>query len=142
MKWLESLDAPFRGTLDFIQGLKVFATESATLGLNSDHIKVDWFSPASRIIEQDEPSTSLYLILSGHVEVVQEDNPGEMRRLGQRGMGEFFGETELASGRKRDASVSAIDGVTCLVFSPGEPTAFAARGPRRDVRDCGRKGSV
>ena len=51
-----------------------------------------------------------------------------MHKVGERGPGEFVGEAELASGRRRDANVVALQGVTCLVFSPGEPTAFAGRG--------------
>lgn len=126
--WLESLDKRFRGSLDFIQGLTLFASESATMGFNSDHIRVGWFPPGFYIIEQGEPATSLYLILSGTAEVVQEKADGTMRKVAERGPGEFVGEVGLAYGEPRNASVIAIDSVTCLVFSSAEPTAFAGRG--------------
>ncbi|MEE9249303.1 MAG: PIG-L family deacetylase [Dehalococcoidia bacterium] len=128
VQWLKNLDTRFRGTLDFIQGLKLFSSASTTLGYNSDHIEVEWYPRGFHIIEQREPATSLYLILSGHAEVVQEDSDGVMRKLGQRGPGEFVGEVELAYGRPRDANVITLEGVTCLVFSPGEPPAFVGRG--------------
>ena len=128
VQWLNKLDTRFRGTPDFIQGLKLFSSASTTLGYNSDHIEVEWYPPGFHIIEQGEPAMSLYLILSGHAEVVQENSGRGIRKLGQRGPGEFVGEAELAYGRPRDADVVALEDVTCLVFSPGEPTAFAGRG--------------
>ena len=68
------------------------------------------------------------MILSGHTQITREDSGGQLHKVGERGPGEFVGEAELASGRRRDANVVALQGVTCLVFSPGEPTAFAGRG--------------
>ncbi len=128
VQWLTSLDGPFRGTLDFIQGLTLFAGESNTLGYNSDHIQVAWYPPGFYIIEQGEPATSLYLILSGQAEVVRETPDGKMVKLAKPGPGEFVGELGIAYRQPRSANVIARDSVTCLVFSPGEPTAFAGRG--------------
>ena len=44
-------------------------------------------------------------------------------------MGEFFGEMGITSAtHERNAYVIAKEPVTCLIFSPGEPTKFAGRG--------------
>jgi LmbE family N-acetylglucosaminyl deacetylase len=126
--WLESLDSKFRGTSDFIHGLMLFADESSMLGYVSDHIDVKWFPPGFYIIEQGEPSTALYLILSGHADVYREDDDGNISHVVTRGPGHFVGETGIAFGKPRSAHVVASDNVTCLVFSPGQPTAFAGRG--------------
>ncbi len=126
--WLESLDTRFRGSSDFIQGLTLFASETTTMGFNSDHVQVSWFPPGFYIIEQGEPATSLYLILSGTAEVVQEDADGAMQKVAERGPGEFVGEVGLAYGEPRNANVIAKDSVTCLEFSAAEPTAYAGRG--------------
>ncbi len=126
--WLSGLDTRFRGSSDFVQGLTLFASESTTMGFNSDHVKVGWFPPGFYIIEQGEPATSLYLILSGKAEVYQEDADGVVEKVAERGPGEFVGEAGLAYGKPRNASIVASDSVTCLVFSPAEPTAFAGRG--------------
>jgi LmbE family N-acetylglucosaminyl deacetylase len=40
----------------------------------------------------------------------------------------FIGEEGLAFGKPRNAHVIAATNVTCLVFSPAEPTHFAGRG--------------
>jgi|TARA_B100001971_G_scaffold169348_3_gene161140 CRP-like cAMP-binding protein len=126
--WLNGLDTRFRGSLDFVQRLTLFASESATMGFNSDHVKVGWFPPGFYIIEQGEPATSLYLILSGQAEVFQEDADGSLQKVADREPAEFVGETGLACGKPRNANIIAKDSVTCLVFSPAEPTAFAGRG--------------
>ena len=127
-KWLVSHGTRFRGSLDFIQGLMLFAGETNTLGYNSDHIRVAWYPPEFYIIEQGEPATSLYLILSGEAEVFEETPQGDTVKVARVGPGEFVGELGLAHGHPRSASVISRDSVTCLVLSADEPTAFAGRG--------------
>jgi LmbE family N-acetylglucosaminyl deacetylase len=128
VRWLKSLDRRFHGTLDFINGLLFFADESTSLGYSSDHVDVGWYPPGFSIIEQGEPPSSLYLLLSGSVEVFQDNPDGSRCKVNELGPGIFFGEEGLASGKPRNAHVVARDCVTCLVFSPGAPTAFAGRG--------------
>jgi LmbE family N-acetylglucosaminyl deacetylase len=127
VKWLTRLDTKFRGSADFIHGLLLFADESSMLGYAADHIKVAWYPSGFYIIEQGEPATSLYLILSGNANIVVEDSTGS-QHVATRGPGVFIGEDGLAFGKPRNAHVIAATNVTCLVFSPGEPTHFAGRG--------------
>jgi LmbE family N-acetylglucosaminyl deacetylase len=127
VKWLTRLDDKFRGSADFIHGLLLFADESTMLGYAADHIKVAWYPSGFYIIEQGEPAASLYLILSGNVDIFVEDNNGS-EYVVTRGPGVFLGEDGLAFGKPRNAHVIAATNVTCLVFSPGEPTNFAGRG--------------
>jgi len=89
---------------------------------------VSWFPAGFYIVEQGEPGASLYLILSGHVDVLQEGAGGELRRLNRLGPGEFFGELAIVQQRPRTAHVVAAADVTCMVFAPGAPTGFAGRG--------------
>jgi LmbE family N-acetylglucosaminyl deacetylase len=132
VRWLVSLDAKFRGSQEFIHGLMLLADESTMLGYAADHIQVAWYPKGFYIIEQGEPAISLYLVLSGSVDIYQEDAAGEKRHVASRGPGFFLGETGLAYGHPRNAHVVAADSVTCLVFSPGEPTNFAGRGETGD----------
>jgi LmbE family N-acetylglucosaminyl deacetylase len=127
VKWLTRLDAKFRGSADFLHGLLLFADESSMLGYAADHIKVAWYPAGFYIIEQGEPATSLYLILSGNVDIFVEDSSGSQYVV-TRDPGVFIGEDGLAFGKPRNAHVIAATNVTCLVFSPGEPTQFAGRG--------------
>ncbi len=128
VRWLQSLDTRFRGSDDFIHALMLFADESTMLGYASDHLDVQWYPKGFYIIEQGEPATSLYLILSGSVDIFVEDATGHSRSIETHGPGVFIGETGLAYDKPRNAHVVAHENTTCLVFSPGEPTNFAGRG--------------
>ena len=126
--WLHTLDTDFRGSDDFIDALLLFADESAMLGYARDHMEVQWYPRGFYIIEQGEPATSLYLILSGCVDVIAEDAAGNRRVKVTLGPGYFVGEVGLANGKPRNAHVVATENTTCLVFSPAAPTNFAGRG--------------
>ena len=127
-KWLVEANTVFKGSGDFVHALSLFALESATLRYVSDSIEIEWFPPGIYILEQGEPPKSLYLILSGEVEVTEEGPDGTMRLLSRMGPGEFFGELGIVHRAARTAHVIAADCVTCLVLSPHEHTAFASRG--------------
>jgi LmbE family N-acetylglucosaminyl deacetylase len=128
VRWLATCRPRFHGTLDFAHGLLLMADETATLGYSRDHISVQWYPPGFSIIEQGEPADSLYMVLSGQADVVRETPDGSLNPLAVLGPGDFFGEEGLAYHRPRNAYVIAREGVTCLVFAPGTPTAFAGRG--------------
>lgn len=128
VQWLQSLDVRFRGSEDFMHGLMLFADESTMLGYASDHIKVEWYPADFYMIEQGEPATALYLLLSGSVNVLREDDDGNLMLLATLGPGTFIGDTGIAYGQPRNAHVVAVRHATCLVFSPGKPTNFAGRG--------------
>lgn len=139
-QWLVELNERFQGPADFARAFSLFTQETRTLGFADDQIDLGWFPPGVSIVEQGEPATSLYLILSGAVEVLQEQPDGTRRHIRRQGPGEFFGELALAGHSARTAHVVAVDSVTCLVFSPAPPTAFGGRGtssnlPRVAVED-------
>jgi len=134
VQWLISSDQRFRGTPDFIRALLLLCEETSLLGYSSDHVAVEWYPSGFYIIEQGEPASKLYLIMSGEALVIQEDSSGELRPLRRLEAGMFFGELGLANNGLRSAHVVAQDGVTCLVFSPGQPTAFAGRGASADAQ--------
>lgn len=138
VRWLKSLDQRFFGNLDYINGLLFFADESTSLGYSSDHVEVRWYPPGFHIVEQGEPATSLYMILSGCVDVCQEAADGSSHKVNELDSGAFFGEEGIATCRPRNAHVIARAGTTCLVFSPGAPTAFAGRGAEAGfaVEEC------
>jgi LmbE family N-acetylglucosaminyl deacetylase len=128
VQWLIAQDRRFRGSFDFMHALLLLAQETSVLGYTSDHMDVQWYPAGFYIIEQGEPATRLYLILSGVAEVIREDDDGVLHAVARLGPGAFFGEEGLAHGQPRNAHVVALGSVTCLVFATGEPTAFAGRG--------------
>jgi LmbE family N-acetylglucosaminyl deacetylase len=127
VRWLVEQQR-FQGSFDFVHALLLLTQETSVLGYTADHIDVQWYPAGFSIVEQGEPANRLYLILSGTAEVLREDADGVPRGVAQIGPGTFFGEDGLAHGQPRNAHVVAVNSVTCLVFAPGEPTAFAGRG--------------
>lgn len=126
--WLVGHRERFRGGADFVRALLLLAEETSTLGYTSDHVAVQWYPAGFAVVEQGEPATRLYLILSGEADVLREDADGTRRTIARLGPGAFFGEEGLAYRRPRNAHVVAAENLTCLVLSIGQPTAFAGRG--------------
>lgn len=89
---------------------------------------MQWYPTGFAVVEQGEPATRLYLILSGEADVLREDAEGTPRVIARLGAGAFFGEEGLAYRRPRNAHVVAAESLTCLVFSIGKTTPFAGRG--------------
>ncbi len=126
--WLVDLYRRFHGTTDFAHALLRLSEEATMLGYVSDYVETSWFPAGFHMVEQGEPATKLYLILSGQAEVLREDENGALRSLARIGPGDFFGEEGLAYRQPRNAHVVALEDVTCLVFSPDAPSNFAGRG--------------
>jgi signal-transduction protein with cAMP-binding, CBS, and nucleotidyltransferase domain len=81
---------------------------------------VNWFPPGFYIIEQGEPATRLYMMLSGKADVFQEDETGHVQKVNEINPGRFFGEEGIANRQPRNAHVVAVESTACLVFSPQE----------------------
>jgi LmbE family N-acetylglucosaminyl deacetylase len=126
--WLTTSGTPFRGSAGFVRALALLADEATLMGHTDDTVDVQWFPAGFSMIEQGERGNSLYLIISGHATVIHEDARGTRHTRQQLGPGEFFGAEALARRSRQDASVVALDTVTCLVLSNQAPTAFAGRG--------------
>src|SRR6266496_2162484 len=134
-RWLTSSTARFQGTAEFTRALPLFAAEATTLRYASDHVDVEWFPSGSHIVEQNEPGATLYLILSGYTDVIQEDADGARRTLARLGPGEFFGELAIVHQQPRAPHVVAVGDVTCLVLAQGAPSAFAGRGAEAQLSE-------
>ncbi len=122
--WLAAGGADFHGSPAFVRALALLADEAVDLRYADDAVATQWFPAGFQIVEPGEAATSLYLIVSGQVEIAQED-AGTTRRLGP---GQFFGARELAGGERHEAAVVAVETVTCLVLAARAPTAFDGRG--------------
>ncbi len=72
------------------------------------------FEPGEMIVEEGHTGNGLYMIMSGHVEVVKGLGTEKARALAQRGPEEVFGEMSLLGEWPRTASVRAIDQVECV----------------------------
>ena len=113
---------------EFARAILLFAEETTLLHYANDRIDVNWYPSGFYIIEQGEVAKDLYLILSGHARVVEEQSDGTLTTIREIGPGAFFGEHGLALQQPRNAHVVAHDDVTCLVMSMTEAIAFGGRG--------------
>jgi CRP-like cAMP-binding protein len=66
------------------------------------------FESDQNIVEQGDPGDGMYIILAGRAQV---DVGGRYHDMGP---GEFFGEMALIRGRKRSATVKAVEPVAAL----------------------------
>jgi LmbE family N-acetylglucosaminyl deacetylase len=128
VRWLTEEGPDFRGDAEFVHGLLLLAEEATALRYVDDHYEVRWFPSGFGIVEQGEPANALYLLLSGHADVVREDTEGRRELVTRLHPGQFFGEQGIARRKPRNADVIAADSATCLVLMPRQPTLFQARG--------------
>ena len=66
------------------------------------------FSQGELIIREGESGRSIYVILDGRVKVFTKDQSGNDLGLATLGVGQFFGEMSLVSGKPRSSSVVAL----------------------------------
>ena len=128
VQWLVQHKDRFQGSHDFVQAMMLLSEESTMLKYASDFVETRWYPQGFYIIEQGEPATNLYLVLSGRAQAIIEDADGSLQPMNYLEPGMFFGELGLAFHRPRNAHVVAVESTTCLVFSPSQPTNFAGRG--------------
>jgi CRP/FNR family cyclic AMP-dependent transcriptional regulator len=68
------------------------------------------------VVQQSEPGTELYVLVTGHLKVVSTDPEGRDAGLGVMGPGEVFGEVALLDGGPRSATIVALDPCELLVI--------------------------
>jgi CRP/FNR family transcriptional regulator, cyclic AMP receptor protein len=83
-----------------------------------------YFAPGQIIVTQGTPGQAFYLILSGRVEILRDN-----QSLGAFGPGDFFGEMSLLDQAPRSATIRAIDHVSCLMLSSWDFKALLERHP-------------
>jgi CRP-like cAMP-binding protein len=76
------------------------------------------------IVTQGTPGQAFYLVLSGRVEIVRDNNS-----LGAFGAGDFFGEMSLLDQAPRSATIRAIEKTVCLMLSSWDFKALLEQHP-------------
>ena len=157
VEWLTAHPERFIGTAAFGHALKVFADGSSMLGFAADHLKVEWFPAGSFIIEQGEPATELFCILSGSAAIVVESDDGGMhheattgcRLLRRRGRARIRSTAQRPRHRRRRRDLSGARAGArraarrAAVRARSSPTVAAAeqRGSHRGATPTSRTGS-
>ncbi len=87
------------------------------------------YPAGTAVFFQDDPSDSLYIVLSGSAKVFQTSEDGQDRILRILRSGDAFGELAMIEGRPRSASVQALDDSEMLVLARKDFAAFAGQQP-------------
>lgn len=87
------------------------------------------YDPGASIYLQDELAHSFYIIISGEVDVVREQDDHEIH-VATLGSGEYFGEMALLQEGRHTASVKARTPVDVMVMTGADFTALAASSSR------------
>jgi len=66
------------------------------------------------VVREDDPGASLYIVLTGALEVFRTEADGQPRTIGRLLPGEVFGEMSLLTGAPRSATVAAASPVTLV----------------------------
>ncbi|NOQ14708.1 MAG: cyclic nucleotide-binding domain-containing protein [Methyloprofundus sp.] len=92
------------------------------------------FLPEDTIFYQGDSSDSLYIVISGTVNVLLTNTVGERQQIAQMGEGELIGVRALLENSTRSASVMADTYVTCLRLTAKDILRFALQSPELDER--------
>lgn len=87
------------------------------------------FKAGTAVFFQDDPSDSLYVVLSGSAKVFRTSEDGKDRVLSWLRPGEAFGELAMIEGLPRSASVQAVKETEMLALSRRDFEAFAREHP-------------
>jgi len=89
--------------------------------------EVQRYPEGTIVVRQGDPGDAFYVVLSGHLEVLQVDERKRERIINYHVAGHYFGEGALLTGKPRAATVRAMDDVELAVF---DKQAFAQLGSR------------
>lgn len=117
---LPGWDRKVRVGLDWLLDL-IFPRELSYINLSRTQVvNQAHFEPGDYIFRQGDVGDLFYVIVSGEVEVLRELPNGQVARLAQLGKGEYFGESALLTGRRRNASVRALSEVDLMCLGKDE----------------------
>ncbi len=123
-------DEPFDGTLEASESRYVESLARTKLFRHLDPEQLEdlvtnaseqVFPPGFPILREGESGTSVFIILSGRVRVMETvpEGPTDMF-LGEMGVGELFGEVGFLRETPRSATVLTLERTRCLVLSQEE----------------------
>lgn len=102
----------------FLRQFPLFADlQTSTLTEVADKMLVAEAKAGDEIIRQGDPGELFYLIRSGSVDVIVEDE-GQKRTVAQLGEGQYFGEAALLRDEPRNATVVARE--KCVFYTLGK----------------------
>jgi len=122
---LPGWDRKVRVGLDWTLDL-IFARELSYINLSRTQVVNQvHYESGDYIIHQGDVGDLFYVIISGEVEIFKEMPNGQQVHLAKLGKGEFFGESALMTGRRRNASVRTTTPVDLMCLGRDEFNSLA-----------------
>lgn len=87
------------------------------------------FTAKTAVLFQDDPSDSLYVVLSGSAKIYRTSEDGTDHILATLRPGDTFGEMAMIEGLPRSASVEAVEDTEMLYLAHRDFEAFARKHP-------------
>jgi putative ABC transport system ATP-binding protein len=105
---------------EFLRNCPLFARLTPrTLSYVADKMKLEVHEAGAAVVRQGDPGDKFYVIRSGAVDVVK-DEEGERKRVNTLARGDFFGETALLTGQRRNASLVASEKLEVYSLGKGD----------------------
>ncbi len=92
------------------------------------------YEPGRAVFEQGQSGRGMYVVISGGVEIYQDDEDGIRLWLSEVGPGEFFGELALLDDAARTASAVATEETELAVFDREHLLHLAEERPHIGVK--------
>lgn len=99
------------------------------LALVENHGSIKTYRKNTIVINQDDETDSLYVILSGSVKVFIGGDDGREVVLNRKGEGEYFGEMALIDRQPRSASVVTLEPCRFMIISRTDFMQCLSRNP-------------
>ncbi len=127
---------PFSSVADIKEFLRpvFFGLEEEDLDELAQASAVRTYRPGEVICQEGTPGSTMYVTVSGRVDIVKELAPGVERHLQSLGPGEIFGEIAILQQGARTATVRAADSVTALEIGQEAFLTVLGRSPSLGIR--------
>jgi putative peptide zinc metalloprotease protein len=87
-------------------------------------VLVTRYSAGDDIVTQGEAGDRFFVIVDGHVEVVRQDDDGNVTTVAELGVGDYFGEMSLLHRQPRSATVRALSPVEAFTLTADDFVAL------------------
>src|SRR5438094_62143 len=109
---MRSIEAALRGAAIFAH------LNDRQIGRLAGLATLQEFPAAARIVRRGDSGMALYIIVRGRVLVtVDSEQDATVKRLGELGAGEVFGELALIDEGPRSADVTALEATECVLLT-------------------------
>jgi CRP/FNR family cyclic AMP-dependent transcriptional regulator len=98
-------------------------------GVLAERVDEEVFKPGTPIFRFGDPGQSMYIVISGSVEISFQNDTGDKIVLEIARAGDFFGEVSMLDNGPRMATATALEEVTALVVDRGDIDAFVHAKP-------------